>query len=79
MSRRTVKVYIGRVRHVFDRVFQEAGLTGDARRIVLAQRTETNEVLYRLKCTVEWREANMNLVMQPRLSNPPKLQSLCND
>lgn len=54
VHRTTVKVYIPRIREAFGRALREAKLKDNPKDILLTERSETNQVLYRLRCTVEW-------------------------
>lgn len=55
LSRRNVKIYVQRTRKALGRVFREAGLKIDTSRVLTSERSEVNQTLYRLRCTVEWR------------------------
>lgn len=53
ISRRSVKVYIGRIRAALAEAFREAGLTTDPALVLVAEETTSNEVAYRLRATVD--------------------------
>lgn len=50
----TIKEYVKRLRMALQAAFNEAGLKLDALEVLVSESTETNEVRYRLKATVEW-------------------------
>jgi hypothetical protein len=53
-SRTGVKQQIKRLRDAMGKTFDEAGLNLDPERVLVSEATETNEVRYRLKISVEW-------------------------
>jgi hypothetical protein len=56
IARRIVKVYVQRLRNTLGRTFEEAGLKADPYHILRTERSESNQVLYKLLCTAELRE-----------------------
>jgi hypothetical protein len=54
ICRSAVRVYIRRFRHAFGDASVEAGHTMDLASVLLSERTDGNEVLYRLKASVRW-------------------------
>jgi len=54
IARSAVKVYIQRLRQAFVTIFREAGLEVNSNQVVRSERTESNEVGYRLNAYVEW-------------------------
>lgn len=54
VSRSAVKQQIMRLRAGFLAAFREAGLRLDPDRVLLAEKTTTNEVRYRLRASVDW-------------------------
>jgi hypothetical protein len=59
IPRSYVRVYIERLRSALQGAFHEAGLSMDARVVLLSQETVMNEVGYRLKATFEWLHINV--------------------
>jgi hypothetical protein len=53
-GRSAVKEYVKRIRQSLHHAFSEAGLKLDPSAVFASEPTETNEVHYRLKATVEW-------------------------
>ncbi len=49
-----VKVYVERLRRQMHMTFREAGLKIDPFSVLVSEPTDTNEIHYRLKATVEW-------------------------
>jgi hypothetical protein len=54
ISRSAVKEYIKRIRRALEEAFREAGLKLDPFDVLVSEPTESNDVRYRLKATVEW-------------------------
>jgi hypothetical protein len=54
VSRTAVKQQVMRLRSGLGRAFRKAGISLDPRRVVLSERTATNEIRYRLKANVSW-------------------------
>jgi hypothetical protein len=52
-DRRTVKVYVGRIREQMKEVFEQVGLSIDPRQVLTSEVTDSNVVVYRLRATVE--------------------------
>jgi hypothetical protein len=55
LSRTTVKEQVLRLRQAMAAGFSKAGLAISPERVIVSQKAETNEVLYRLKAAVTWR------------------------
>ena len=49
-----VKVYVGRFRDALQAAFSEAGLNLDPSRVLVSERTDSSETLYRLRARIEW-------------------------
>jgi hypothetical protein len=56
LPRRMVKVYAQRAKGALGRAFHAAGLNANPYRVLLSEPSETNQTLYRLKCTFEERQ-----------------------
>lgn len=54
LSRTAMKQQLFRLRGALQVTFHEAGLNLDVNRVLVAEQTEGNEVLYRLKISVDW-------------------------
>ena len=54
VSRSAVKEYIKRIRKALDAALAKAGLAIDSRSVLVSENTCGNEVLYRLRASVEW-------------------------
>lgn len=49
-----MKQQLFRLRAALQTTFRNAGLQLDANRVLASEQTESNEVLYRLKISVDW-------------------------
>ena len=58
ISRSAVKEYVLRVRRALDTSFKQASLPLDPGLILVSEQTEGNEVLYRLRATVQWQHCD---------------------
>lgn len=54
ISRSAVKEYIKRIRQALSASFKQASLALDPARVLVSQKTQGNEVQYRLRATLEW-------------------------
>jgi hypothetical protein len=54
ISRTSVREYVKRIRRALQLCFTEAGLHLDPYAVLVSERTESNEIHYRLRATVEW-------------------------
>ncbi len=54
ISRRGVKEYIKRLRFALRAVFLEAGLKLNPYRVLSSEATESNQVVYRLRASIDW-------------------------
>jgi hypothetical protein len=54
ISRSSVKEYVKRLRRALAAAFERAGLAIDPMTVLASEKTEGNEVLYRLRAHVEW-------------------------
>ncbi len=54
ICRSAVRVYVERLRRALKAAFVEAGLRLDPRTVLVSEPSEGNQVLYRLKATVDW-------------------------
>jgi len=54
ISRSAVKEYVKRIRRALQVGFHEAGLKLDPYAVLVSEPTESNEIRYRLKATIEW-------------------------
>jgi hypothetical protein len=54
INRPSVKEYVKRLRQALAAAFERAGLAIDPMTVLVSEKTEGNEVLYRLRAHVEW-------------------------
>lgn len=59
-SRNGVREQIRCLRIALGLAFRDAGLNLDPKRVLVAKKTTTNEVLYQLKASVSWRHVKIN-------------------
>ena len=69
-DRRTVRVYVPRIWKRMERVFQNYKIPLDPRKILTAETTDTNVVVYRLKATSEVVHFDQQLDKRPSFQAP---------
>jgi hypothetical protein len=58
ISRSSVKEYVLRIRRALEVAFKQASISLDPSEILVSEQTEGNEVLYRLRATVQYRHCD---------------------
>lgn len=74
-DRRTVRVYVPRIWKQMERVFQHYRIPLDPRKILIAETTDTNVVVYRLKATSEVVHVDQQLDKRPTSFQAPCAES----